>query len=381
LAIAAAVKGYKCIFVLPDKMSEEKIRNLRAFGARVVVTPTAVEAADPRSYYSVSRRLAAETPNAIYIDQYNNLANREAHYQQTGPEILSQMPDMDYFIAGIGTGGTLCGAGRYFKEHNPKIKVVAVDPVGSIVYEYFKTGYIGNAPKTYLIEGIGEDFIPANYDFTYVDDMVQVADRESFLMTRDLLLKEGIFAGISSGSAVVGALRWLQNQGDAVRGKKAVIILCDTGSRYLSKVYDDDWMREVGFLDDTSLGQVADMISLLDLKPPITLLAHQKISAAVDLMKDKGISQIPILDKQGLLRGIATETKLFKGLFGGQFKLTDTIDTASDPLFTIVRPEDSVEHINRILAKGKTPLVMNNDQLIAIITRIDVITYLERRRF
>ena len=253
LAIAAAIKGYRCIFVLPDKMSMEKIRTLRAFGAEVVVTPTAVEPDDPRSYYQVSRRLARETPHSIYMNQYDNLANREAHYQTTGPEILSQMPNIDVFIAGIGTGGTICGVGRYLKEHRPSCQVVAVDPVGSIVYDYFKTGQLKTAPKTYKIEGIGEDFIPKNYDFSVIDDMIQVEDRESFLMTRKLLTQEGIYSGISSGSAVVGALKWIRSQGSSYLNKNVLIVLPDSGNRYLSKVYNDEWMKEAGFLEDTSL--------------------------------------------------------------------------------------------------------------------------------
>lgn len=252
LAMAAAIHGYRCIFVLPDKMSIEKIRTLKAFGAEVVVTPTAVEPDDPRSYYQVSRRLARETPNSIYMNQYDNLANREAHYRVTGPEILKQMPDIDVFIAGIGTGGTICGVGKYLKEHRPSCQIVAVDPVGSIVYDYFKTGQLRTAPKTYKIEGIGEDFIPKNYDFSVIDDMIQVEDRESFLMTRELLTKEGIYSGISSGSAVVGALKWIKKQGHAFKGKNVLIILPDSGNRYLSKVYNDDWMREAGFLENPS---------------------------------------------------------------------------------------------------------------------------------
>src|SRR3954454_7166941 len=218
LAIASAIKGYKCIFVLPDKMSVEKIRNLRAFGAKVVVTPTAVEPDDPRSYYQVSRRLARETPNAFYINQYDNLSNRECHYKLTGPEILSQMPDIDVFVAGIGTGGTICGVGKYLKEKKPSCQVVAVDPVGSIVFEYFKSGKILSAPKTYKIEGIGEDFIPKNYDLSVIDDMIQVEDKESFLATRELLTREGLYCGVSSGSAVVGAMKWVKAQGDKMKG-------------------------------------------------------------------------------------------------------------------------------------------------------------------
>jgi cystathionine beta-synthase len=249
LAIAAAIKGFKCIFVMPDKMSVEKIRTLRAYGATVVVTPTAVDADHPDSYYNVSRRLAKETPGAVYLNQYDNLANRECHYATTGPEILRQMPEIDAFVVGIGTGGTTCGVGKYLKEKKPACQVVAVDPVGSIVYDYFKTGQFNAKPKTYKIEGIGEDFIPKNYDLSVIDDMVQVEDKESFLMTRDLLTKEGIYAGISAGSAVVGAIRWARAQGDAVRGKNILIILPDSGNRYLSKVYNDDWMKDAGFLD------------------------------------------------------------------------------------------------------------------------------------
>jgi len=248
LAMAAAVKGYRCIFTLPDKMSDVKIKTLRAFGARVIVTPTAVAPDDPRSYYSVARRLAVETPNSLYIDQYNNLANREHHYCRTGPEILRQMPSIDVLVAGIGTGGTVCGAGRYLKERKPGVKVIAVDPVGSIVYETFKYGR-SRPPHPYLIEGIGKDFIPRNIDFELLDDVVQVSDKEAFLMTRRLLMDEGIYAGVSSGSAVVGALRWMRSSNEDLEGRNVLIIFPDSGSRYISKVYDDDWMREHGLLE------------------------------------------------------------------------------------------------------------------------------------
>lgn len=249
LAIAAAVKGYQCVFVLPDKMSDEKIKTLRAYGAQVVVTPTAVEPEDPRSYYQTARRIARETPNAIYIDQYNNLANRECHYKTTGPEILKQFPEIDIFIAGIGTGGTLCGIGKFLKEKKPSVKVVGVDPEGSLVTHYFKTGKIDMSfVKPYKIEGIGEDFIPKNYDLSVVDDIVQVGDKESFLMAREILKKEGIYCGISCGSAVVGAIQWLSAQGLSVKGKKALVILPDSGNRYLSKLHDDAWMKAQGFL-------------------------------------------------------------------------------------------------------------------------------------
>src|SRR5215813_915850 len=248
LAIAAAIKGYKCVFVLPDKQSIEKIKQLRAFGARVVVTPTNVDPEDPRSYYSVARQIATETPNAILANQYHNPANPETHYRTTGPEIWEQTGgQIDVFVAGMGTGGTITGVGRYLKEQNPHIKIVGVDPIGSIIYDYFKTGQMTEA-HSYKIEGIGEDFIPSIYDFSVIDDMVQVTDKESFLMARRMVREEGIFCGGSSGSAVVGALKYIVE--NALGPDKFVVVLLpDSGYRNLGKVFDDEWMRENRFLD------------------------------------------------------------------------------------------------------------------------------------
>lgn len=384
LAIAAAIKGYKCVFVLPDKMSDEKIRNLRAFGAKVVVTPTAVEPEDPRSYYQVSRRLARETPNAFYINQYDNLSNREAHYFGTGPEILEQMPQIDALIAGIGTGGTICGCAKYLKEKKPSVKTVAVDPVGSIVYEYFKYGKIQTLPKTYKIEGIGEDFIPKNYDLSLIDDMVQVEDKESFLMTRELLTKEGLYTGISSGSAVVGAIKWIQQQGDTYAGKNILIILPDSGNRYLSKVYNDDWMREAGFLDQPSMGTVADILHIVRPKAGAIIMVKQtdKISSVIELLKEKGISQVPVIDEAGWIKGVVNEGSILSALYDGRIKTTDTIENLASPTVDYVSPQDPVEKVSRILASGKIAIV--NDapserKLLAILTKIDLLTYLGAR--
>lgn len=244
LALVANQRGYKCVFVMPDKMSKEKIQNLRSFGAEVVITPTNVEADDPKSYYQVSRRLAREIPGAVYLDQYNNLANRTCHFQTTGPEILEQFPEIDYFVAGMGTGGTITGCAQYFKQHKPSTKIIGIDPKGSILIDAFTTGtFDPKTAKTYKIEGIGEDFIPANYDFSVIDEMVRVEDQESFEMTRRLLTDEGFFAGISSGSAVVGALRYCASHPDSTRGKNILIILPDSGNRYTSKAFNDEWME------------------------------------------------------------------------------------------------------------------------------------------
>jgi cystathionine beta-synthase len=326
----------------------------------------------------VSRRLAQETPNSFYMNQYDNLSNRDAHYATTGPELWKQTDGtIDAFVAGMGTGGTITGTAKYLKEKNKNVQVVGIDPIGSILHDYFKTGKKVQA-HTYKIEGIGEDIIPLNYDFKLIDDIVQVTDKEAFQMTRKLLLQEGLFTGISSGAAVAGALKYARKQ----KGKKRIVVLLpDSGNRYLSKVYDDDWMRENGFLE-TGLGSVRDLISLVH--PPargsiVAATPDDQVERIIRLMRDKGISQIPVM-KGKEVAGLVNETDLLNALFTGRLKTTDKIAEIVENSFVIVRPDDEVERLSQSIAAGQTPFVVENGEILAIVTKIDLITYLASQK-
>ena len=375
LAIAAAIKGYRCVFVMPDKMSDEKIRQLRAFGARVVITPTAVEPDDPRSYYSVSRRLSEETPNAILAGQYWNPANPAAHYASTGPELWRQTGGrIKAFIAGMGTGGTISGTARYLKEQNPAVRIIGVDPAGSLLQHYFQTRELGPA-HSYKVEGVGEDFLPSTLDFAMIDDVVQVNDRESFSMTRRLVREEGLFCGGSCGLAVAGAIKWLRGNGATLSDDDLVVVLLpDSGSRYLSKIFDDNWMRENSFLEPANVGD------LLAQRPrEVISAAHAtSVEAAIRMMKTHGISQLPVIDEQGGLHGLIGEGDLLDYLLAGG-AMDHTIDDLHAHEVAAIDPAMPLEDLTAIFGRNQAAVVVDAGKVTGIVTKIDVIDFLASR--
>lgn len=374
LALAANIRGYKCIFVMPDKMSDEKIKGLRAMGARVVVCPTAVEPEDPRSYYSVANRLAQESPGGFLANQYHNPSNPRAHYLSTGPELWEQTGGkIDVFVSSAGTGGTISGTGKYLKEQNPDIKVVAVDPVGSIYYDYFKTGKMTEA-ATYLVEGFGEDFLPSTMDFSVVDEVIRVTDKECFDWTRRLVREEAILAGGSSGGAVCGAYKFAERTNKELN---IVVIMCDHATRYLSKVFDDDWMRENGFLGDTfGDASVRDLLGNRK-RAVISTAPGALVKDVVAQMKKDGISQLPVLE-DGRVVGLVNESDVLNHLLGDG-NGEDTIDALVDTSFAIVEPSNRIGLIGQFFKQNKIVIVMDNSQLVGIITKIDFIDFVSRR--
>ena len=389
LAMAAILKGYKSVFVMPDKMSEEKIRVLRAYGARVVVTPTNVEPDDPRSYYSVARQIVDDTPNSILANQYHNPMNPLTHEQTTGPEIWQQTAgQVDVFVCGMGTGGTITGVGRYLKRMNPKIQVVGVDPVGSILYDYFYTGKITEA-NSYKTEGIGEDFIPSNYDFDVIDDMVRVGDKETFLMTRRLVREEGMFVGGSYGTAVAGAIRYATEH-NLGADKMVVVLLPDGGSRYLSKIFDDNWMRENRFLESEWVE--TPISAVLERKPYRSLVVAQCTEPVGDViakLKSNDVSQLPVVGTRGQLIGIVNEVNLLSYLL--QQPGTDAAQVAIEDAGVVNASVYTLNHdtpVESVMSAFGTndialitePMGAENDRrVVGIITKIDLLDFLTNR--
>ncbi len=383
LAIAAALKGYKTIFVMPDKMSQEKILLLRAFGAQVVITPTAVAPEDPRSYYNVAKRLVAETPNAILANQYHNPENPNSHYRSTGPEIWEQTGGrVTDVVIGMGTGGTISGTGRYLKEQNPEIRIVGVDPEGSILKDLWE--HDGKLPAgveaaAYKVEGIGEDFLPSTTDLSVVDEIIRVNDRESFLWARRLVRQEGIFAGGSSGAALAGALKYARR---LPSNRLVVVLLPDSGSRYLSKFYDDKWMRENGFLEsEWSEATLGDLLAAKSNPELITARADDRMVDVIALFKRHDISQVPVVRADGALAGMVTEVELLNHMLEAAHEHTpeETIAAIVRPVERAFGPHTTLEEVRPHLSAGEVILVVEDQRPAGILTKIDLLDYLAAR--
>jgi cystathionine beta-synthase len=372
LAIAAIVKGYKCVFTTTDKQSKEKVDALKAFGADVIVCPTNVDPEDPRSYYSVSSRLERELPNAWKANQYDNLANSAAHYEQTGPEIWEQTDGrITHLVVGVGTGGTVSGAGRYLKERNPDIKVWGIDTYGSVFKKYKETGIFDkNEIYPYITEGIGEDFLPRNVDFDVIDLFEKVTDRDAAIMTRRIAREEGIFAGNSAGSAMAGLL---QLKDRLTRDDLVVVIFHDHGSRYLAKMYNDEWMRQKGFLETAGM-TAADLVQSGLSGELCAIEAVEPVSNAVRLMSQHDFSQISITHDKRLV-GSLNETHLYEELMRNPEVKHQPVERIMQPAFPFVDISTSVDLLARMITPAN-PAVLVRDfktDKTFIITRSDVI--------
>lgn len=371
LAIAAVVKGYRCIFTTTDKQSKEKIDALRAFGAEVIVCPTNVEPEDPRSYYSVSSRLVKETPNSWKANQYDNLSNTQAHYEQTGPEIWEQTEGkVTHLVVGVGTGGTASGVGRYLKEKNPDIQVWGIDTYGSVFKKYKETGIFDkNEIYPYITEGIGEDFLPENVDFDVIDLFEKVTDQDAALMTREIARKEGIFAGNSTGANIAGLL---QLKARLKPDDLVVVIQHDHGSRYMGKMFNEDWLRERGFLEDEKLTAQRILRARGDIAT-VMVDAEQTVLETFNMMKSMNISQVPVT-QQGMVVGKVTESDILEALLDRPSLKSAMVKEICTVPFPFVDLRTSIDKISSLINKENQAVLVEDEYgRIAIITQYDII--------
>jgi len=375
LALAACVKGYKCIFTTTDKQSKEKADILKAVGAEVIVCPTNVEPDDPRSYYSVSKRLATEVPNSWYVNQYDNLANRLAHYEQTGPEIWEQTDGkITHLVVATGTGGTIVGTGKYLKEKNPAIKVWAIDSYGSLLKKYFDTGIEDEKEVyPYVSEGFGEDFVPANYDMQYIDEFTKVTDKDGAVMARRIAKEEGLFCGYSAGSVLQGLMQ-LKDQ--LKKEDMVVLIFHDHGSRYVAKIYNDQWMMERGFLDVKTFKDIvngrATQQKLVHVEP------QHSVSEAVALMKKYDIEHLPVM-KEAAILGSISENGLFQKVFSNPDIKNASVSSVIEPPFPLVEFTTPVEKLSTLINKENGAVLSKDDTgNYHIVTKYDVLNALSK---
>ncbi len=384
LALAAITKGYKCIFTTTDKQSPEKADVLRALGAEVLICPTNVAPDDPRSYYSVSRRLAEETPNSVYLNQYDNPANAIAHYETSGPEIWDQTEGrVTHYFASAGTGGTISGTAKYLKEQNPDVKIIGVDTFGSVYHKYFYTREFDHAEiYPYLTEGAGEDILALNMDFDLVDHYVRSTDKENMIMTRRLARQEGLFVGQTSGLAVSGARKWLKDNAASLKPEDVVVILLpDTGFRYLSKTYNDTWMRSHGFLDDKHELCAADVVTESHLNSEIvSVKPDDTLQTAIDRMVQKGISQLPVID-HGSVIGSVTESVVLNKLIEDPNSRGLAVSEAMGPPFPIVDMDTPFGGLTSLMKEAPGAVLVRTDSgAYSIITKSDLIEALSGQK-
>lgn len=377
LALAAQQKGYRLLLVVPDKMSREKIFNLKAMGAQVVLTRSDVGKGHPDYYQDLAKRIAEETPGGYFINQFGNPDNPLVHQYGTGPEILEQMNgELDAVVLGCGSSGTLTGLSRCFAEHAPATELVLADPVGSILAEYINDGRLGAKSASWMVEGIGEDFLPVISDFSRVCKAYAISDRESFLTARELLAKEGILGGSSTGTLLAAALKYCREQ---TTPKKVLTFVCDTGNKYLSKMYNDDWMLDNGFLERERSGDLRELIVRPYARRDTVVVApDDPLMTAYQRMKLHDVSQLPVIDG-GRLVGIVDESDLLLHVYGNEARFRDPVETAMVDTLDRLDVESPIEALLPVFGRGHVAIVMDGEQFLGLITRIDLLNYLRRR--
>jgi len=377
LALVAAQKGYRLLIVVPDKMSQEKIFHLKAMGAEVVLTRSDVTKGHPEYYQDLAARLARETPGAFYINQFANPANPRAHEETTGPEIWEQMEhEVDAVVAGVGTGGTITGLSRFFERAAPQTDIVLADPEGSVLANYVKTGTLSRDVGAWLVEGIGEDFIPPVCDLSRVKKAYSIPDAEAFLTCRELLRKEGIMAGTSSGTLIAAALRYCREQ---PAPKRVVTLVCDSGNKYLSKVYNDYWMLDQGFIQRERFGDLRDLIARRHREHAVaTVSADETVLNAYQRMKLYDVSQLPVL-KHGKIVGIVDEEDILLRVADNPGYFRRPVSEAMESHLVTVPPDATLEQLIDIFKRGLVAIVVDRDEFLGLITRIDLLNWLRRR--
>jgi cystathionine beta-synthase len=377
LALVAAQKGYRLLLVIPDKMSQEKIFHLKAMGAEVVLTRSDVTKGHPEYYRDLAERLALETPNSFLVNQFGNPANPRAHEETTAPEIWEQMDhDLDAVVAGVGTGGTLTGLSRYFARVAPNVDVVLADPAGSVLAGYVKTGKMPQETGSWLVEGIGGDYVPPVADLGRVKSAYTITDAESFKTSRELLAKEGIMAGTSTGTLVAAALRYCRGQ---TTPKRVVTFACDSGNKYLSKVYNDYWMLDQGFLEREHFGDLRDLIARRAWEhAAVTVNATEPVMAAYRRMKLYDVSQVPVM-QNGRIIGIVDEEDILLEVFANPKHFSEPVTAAMESHLVTVPADAPVQQLMEIFKRGMVAIVMHNGEFQGLVTRIDLLNWLRRR--